>query len=747
MLDRAAGAARDARAPGVAHHSPPPAGRLRRRQILLFALLGILALNVPAYVLVPASDTVRVFWYDAIAAVSLAVGFAGLRLHRPQHARGWLLVLVGYSGWVLGDIVWSIEQQVVPELYPVPSDGVYLTSYLVLGAGVLVFARSRRGRDLPALLDASIVAIGTGVLVAVFVIAPLAAGSGLSAAGNAVSSAYPLGDLFLLGVLMRISAGPAVRSASFRLLAASVGVTLVSDLTWNFAVALAGDSVSVPLIDTGWLAGYVLVAAAACSSSMRTLAEPGPDRREVMPSRSRLLALTAGLMLPGVALLLDGATGGAVRWPVIGAGALVLSVLVLLRMVGLVHVVQAQAVRLAALASSDSLTGAPNRRTWDHELSSACQVSRDNDTALSVAVLDLDHFKAYNDANGHQAGDRLLREAVAAWTDVLPAGALLARYGGEEFAVLFPATGPQVAAAALEELRAVTPDRQTFSAGVARWDPATDPATAIAAADEALYVAKRAGRDRVVVHGVTPSIPQPRRPRPLPDFATVVQPITDLRTFAVSGHEALTRFTGPEAASGVQAVFQAAHEDGDGDLLELAAVLAGLRLADRPAGQDLYVNVSARALTSERFIAGLPSRLDGIVVELGENVDGVELDELADVVARLRTRGARMALDDVGAGAQEFARLARLRPDVVKIDRSLVSGCAHDRGNEAVLRALVAYAADMRLTLCAEGVEDVADLRQLVALGVTHAQGYLLGRPGTWQQSAVPAGTSVISLR
>jgi EAL domain-containing protein (putative c-di-GMP-specific phosphodiesterase class I) len=234
------------------------------------------------------------------------------------------------------------------------------------------------------------------------------------------------------------------------------------------------------------------------------------------------------------------------------------------------------------------------------------------------------------------------------------------------------------------------------------------------------------------------------RPRPLPDFATVVQPITDLRTFAVSGHEALTRFTGPEGGAGVAEVFRAAHAGGDGDLLELAAVLAGLSLADRPAGQDLYVNVSARALISERFLAGLPARLDGVVVELGENVDDVELERLADVVTRLRARGARVALDDVGAGAQEFARLARLRPDVVKIDRSLVSGCAHDRGSAAVLRALVSYARDLRLTLCAEGVEDPADLRQLMALGVTHAQGYLLGRPGTWHGTLAAAHAPIL---
>jgi EAL domain-containing protein (putative c-di-GMP-specific phosphodiesterase class I) len=147
-------------------------------------------------------------------------------------------------------------------------------------------------------------------------------------------------------------------------------------------------------------------------------------------------------------------------------------------------------------------------------------------------------------------------------------------------------------------------------------------------------------------------------------------------------------------------------------------------------GQDLYVNVSARTITSERFLGGLPARLEGVVVELCENTDDVELGRVAEAAARLRSRGARIALDDVGAGAQEFARLSALRPDIVKIDRSLVSGCAHDRGKAALLRALVSYADEMGLSVCGEGVEDTGDLHQLTALGVTHAQGYLLGRPG-----------------
>jgi diguanylate cyclase (GGDEF)-like protein len=718
---------------------------LTRRHVALFAALAVVALAIPAYALVPAPELVHQASYDAIAAFGLAAGFLGLWLTRPTRRRGWVLVLLGYSGWVAGDVIWTVEQHLYPGHYPAPSDAAYLSTYVLLGAGTLIFARSRRGgRDLAALLDAAIVTTGAGVLLGVFLIAPLAADSGSTLAARVISSAYPLGDLFLLGVLVRVWAVPAARTASYRLLAASLTVTLVTDISYNATVTVTGLTVASGWLDAGWLLGYVFAGAAACAPSMTVVAEPAPDRVERAPSRRRLAVLTGGLMLPGVALLVDGANGAGVLWPVVGIGTLLLSILVLLRMNGLLHVVQVQAVRLAALAHSDPLTGAPNRRTWDLELSRACQTTRDLGTTLCVAVLDLDRFKAYNDTHGHQAGDRLLREAVAAWIDALPADALLARYGGEEFAVLFPGVGAQSAAAALERLRAVTPDGQTFSAGVAMWDPTTDPSVAIAAADEALYVAKRAGRDRVVVHGPAG---MSGSHRPLPAFDVVVQPVIDLSTFTVSGHEVLTRFNGPEAAPRIQEKFRAAHAAGDGDLLELAAVRAGLAKAGRPAGTDLFVNVSALALTSERFLTGLPVQLDGVVIELCENTDDVELHLVEDAVSRLRARGARIALDDVGAGAQEFARLARLRPDIVKIDRSLVRGCAYDRGIAALLRALVGYADEMGLALCAEGVEDGADLRTLISLGVTHAQGYLLGRPAEPWRLVVPSASQVPAAR
>jgi diguanylate cyclase (GGDEF)-like protein len=680
---------------------------------------------------------VRQTLYVAVAATAVLLGFLGLQHHRPERRRGWVLVLAGCLGWVFGDLIWTVEQYLLPDRYPAPSDAVYLSSYLALGAGSLIIVRTRRGgRDLAALLDAAIITTGAGVLVGVFLIAPLAAKSDLSLPAKMVSSAYPLADLFLLGVIARMYAANGARTLSYQLLTVSMLVTFSSDVGYELAALLSNDTISSLWTDGGWLTGYLLAAAAACVPSMTSLVEAAPDRAEPTPTRRRLAALACGLMLPGVALLLDGVIGEGIHWQVIGVGTLLLSGLVLVRMVGLLNIVQVQAVRLSALARSDSLTGAPNRRTWDQELPHACMISRERGTTLCVAILDLDRFKAYNDTHGHQAGDRLLREAVAAWTQALPPDALLARYGGEEFAMLIPGTGAHEAERMLHRLRAVTPGGQTFSAGIAVWDPRSEPGSAVAGADEALYAAKRAGRDRVVVHGQEPLLPTLLRPHP--PFIMVAQPIVDLTTSTVSSYEALARFDGLAGDGEVEAVFRQAHTSGDGDLLELATIHAALELEGRPEGRDLYVNVSAKALTSERFLAGLPVRLAGVVIELSEDPDDVELSRVADAVTRLRSRGARIALDDVGAGAQEFARLARLRPDIIKVDRSLVAGCANDAGCTAVLRALVTYADQLGLIVCAEGVEEIADLQHLAALGVTHAQGFLLAAPGrTWPDRVV----------
>jgi len=155
--------------------------------------------------------------------------------------------------------------------------------------------------------------------------------------------------------------------------------------------------------------------------------------------------------------------------------------------------------RLDELTRTDELTGLPNRRAWDELLVHELAVAERHDKPVSVAMLDLDFFKRYNDEHGHLAGDRLLRAAAAAWQGTLRATDVLARWGGEEFALLLPGCDGPGAAILIDRLRGILPDGVTFSAGVATSDGTTPPRTLIDTADQALYQAKAGGRDRVVV--------------------------------------------------------------------------------------------------------------------------------------------------------------------------------------------------------------------------------------------------------
>jgi diguanylate cyclase (GGDEF)-like protein len=122
---------------------------------------------------------------------------------------------------------------------------------------------------------------------------------------------------------------------------------------------------------------------------------------------------------------------------------------------------------------------------------------------MSVAMIDLDHFKRFNDTYGHPAGDKLLRAAALNWRGHLRSIDQLARYGGEEFIVLLPVADGEQAVGVLERLRIVTPSGQTFSAGVAVWNGAETAAELIARADRALYQAKTSGRNRTVIFSET----------------------------------------------------------------------------------------------------------------------------------------------------------------------------------------------------------------------------------------------------
>ena len=149
------------------------------------------------------------------------------------------------------------------------------------------------------------------------------------------------------------------------------------------------------------------------------------------------------------------------------------------------------------MARRDSLTGLPNRRALEEQLPQAMARARRSLSPLSVAILDIDHFKAYNDTHGHLAGDEVLRACAKAWDSALRGEDTIARFGGEEFLVLLPDTAADQAAEIIERLRARTPMEQSCSAGLACWDYSETSDDLLARADQALYLAKASGRDQL----------------------------------------------------------------------------------------------------------------------------------------------------------------------------------------------------------------------------------------------------------
>jgi diguanylate cyclase (GGDEF)-like protein len=152
--------------------------------------------------------------------------------------------------------------------------------------------------------------------------------------------------------------------------------------------------------------------------------------------------------------------------------------------------------RLDFMARRDELTGLVNRRVLRETLDAEIEAAAARHGTLSLAILDLDAFKKVNDHRGHQAGDRLLRAAAAAWASELREGGTIGRYGGDEFVVILPGLDIAAGAQATERLRRAVPDGATCSAGVASWDGSQTSTQLIAAADAMLYAAKAGGRDR-----------------------------------------------------------------------------------------------------------------------------------------------------------------------------------------------------------------------------------------------------------
>ncbi|HVQ88812.1 MAG TPA: EAL domain-containing protein [Actinomycetes bacterium] len=220
----------------------------------------------------------------------------------------------------------------------------------------------------------------------------------------------------------------------------------------------------------------------------------------------------------------------------------------------------------------------------------------------------------------------------------------------------------------------------------------------------------------------------------------VVQPILGLTTGRAVAYEALSRFDHGGPHFPPDQWFAMAHQVELGAMFEARAVDLAMRLGnERPSGTTLSVNVSPSVLSSRELHDVLPFDLSGLQFEITEKEVVDDPAHLAVILDALRSRGARIAVDDVGEGYAGLQRVMSISPDILKLDRSLVTGVEAEPGKAAMIDAIVRYAAKVGAKVCAEGVESLDDLYVLADLDVAEAQGWVIGMPSPSFEAASEA--------
>ncbi len=420
-------------------------------------------------------------------------------------------------------------------------------------------------------------------------------------------------------------------------------------------------------------------------------------------------------------------------------------------------------------AFHDPLTGLPNRALFKERVGQALRRARRQGTSPAVLFLDLDNFKTINDTLGHEAGDTVLITVAARLRASLRGDDTAARFGGDEFAILLEdATGQEDPTAAAERLIAavrapiVVAGREvttTASVGLVTHRAETvghEGETGddlLRDADAAMYTAKAAGKGRYAAFDPAAHAAllarleleaDLRRAIDRTEFVLHYQPIIDLQTGVLVGMEALVRWIHPARGLIPPDAFIPLAEE-TGLIVPLGRWVLREACHQACAWQRRYPSAPPRRIAIN--LSGLHLQQEGVVADVAaalaetgidptcvtlEITESVMMRDTELTIARLealKALGVSLAVDDFGTGYSSLSYLQQFPVDVLKIDRSFVSGSGQGVTNSALARAVVSLGGALRVPTVAEGVEDGEQAAHLRRLGCAQGQGYYYSRP------------------
>lgn len=445
--------------------------------------------------------------------VAVAAVVKGVTMYRPRSSMAWLLLGGSQLGFAAGVIAFFISNDILHDhSFPAFADAIYLLFlYPAMIAAVMIFVRIRTpGWHTATLIDAAVLATSAGLLAWIFLLGPMSAAPDMNGLARTVGLAYPVMDLLLLALALRLTLGAGTRTTAYYLLVSCFALDLTTDTAYLLQLLAGTYTTSSPIV-FGYLASSLVLGVAVLHPSMPRMDEISATEPPAA-TPGRLVILTIAALIAPTVLMVQHIRNGREDTLVIAGACVCLFLLVLARMAGLVAAQR-------RMASIDSLTGLYTRRFFEPSLELLASRSRRHGGQLGILFVDLDHFKRVNDTHGHDAGDEVLTEFARRLRHWCRSGDIVARYGGEEFAILLPDITLPVLAVRAEALRRSVADapmtigghvqiQVTASIGTAVFpDSAVTPNSpvtpddAVRLADAAMYAAKQSGRDRVVASG------------------------------------------------------------------------------------------------------------------------------------------------------------------------------------------------------------------------------------------------------